>query len=405
MKLWLWVLLCVIVIFSTIPVARVFQQYISKTIGREFFSYLVLFVTGGGLGVLLYAFIFKLNVKRVSQYLWLFFCAGLYVYFTLSLWRIPEEAIHFIEYGLLSYFLFRALNHRIHDRTIYLTSAFFVLLAGTTDEFLQWMMPKRFWDYRDVGFNVIAGGIFLLGIWKGVRPKTVYAPVMRFSVNLLAGIITVNLIFLGLCLSNTPSSVNRYTSVFKSLSWLRSEELMTEFGYRHKDPEIGIFYSRLTLNKLKETDRKNGKNSGKILFRELTAKSKYEELISTHTPLTDPFLYEFLVHLFRRDSNFYNLEETEDENKKIKMRNASFRENLILERYFGNTLKHSRFNWPEEKTRDLKKAISLWEEEYTSKAGLNFITFFSQKEALLVIFFALIAVWISGTVWKRRLRR
>ena len=49
------------------------------------------------------------------------------------------------------------------------------------------------------------------------------------SLKMLCGIISLNLLVLGLCLSNTPETVNNYTSIFESLSWLRNEEPITEF--------------------------------------------------------------------------------------------------------------------------------------------------------------------------------
>ena len=394
LKTWLWVILCSIAIFSTVPVARGLQKFIYDTVGREFFTYFVLSAGGFGLAAILYFFIFRLKTGNVSQYLWLFICAGVYTWFTVHLGKQhPEEAIHLLEFGILSCFVFKALSHRIHDWTVYITAVLIVLFIGTTDEFIQWLTPQRVWDYRDIGTNTVAGGIFMLAVWKGIKPEIISGPVKKISVKMLAGTATLNLLFLGLCLSNTPDAVNRYTDVFNNLSRLRSEEVMTEYGYKYKDPEIGTFYSRLTLEKLKETDLINGEKYGKTVLREKSAADGYESLIRIYTPYTNPFLYEFLKHISRRDRKFKNLAGTDDPAKKIETANIVYRENLLLERYFKNTLKYSGSVRPGEEIKDLQETASLWKGGYTSGAG-KIITSFSLKTVWIYIVTALAAIWL-----------
>ncbi len=257
---WLWVFLCAAGIFSTVPLARRVQRYVYFTIGSEFFTYLSLFIIISLLTALLYFFIFRLKVKSISLYVWLFISSGCYIYTTLQLRKYPEESVHLLEFGLLSYFLFRALSHRIRDRTVYITTILYVLFIGTMDEFIQWMTPGRIWDYGDIGINALAGVYFVLAVSKGIKPDIIHRRVKKISVNMLAGIIIINLFFLGLCLSNTPDSVNRYTKIFHGLSWLRFEEPMTKYGFEHKDTEIGPLYSRMTLDQLRNIDTSKAGN-------------------------------------------------------------------------------------------------------------------------------------------------
>jgi len=231
---WLWVFLCTAAIFSTVPLARGVQRYINATVGRDFFIHMVLFIVLSLFVVILFFFIFRLNIKSKSQYAWLIIASGAYVYTTLQLRIYPEEAVHLLEFGILSYFLFRALSHRIRDWTVYMTTSLFVLFIGTIDEFIQWVTPGRIWDYRDVGINALAGVLFVLVVGKGIKPENVRGPIKIISVNMLAGIIIINLLFLGLCLSNTPDAVAHYTSVFPDLSWLNQEETMSEYGHDHR---------------------------------------------------------------------------------------------------------------------------------------------------------------------------
>ena len=141
-KAWLWVLLCCFAIFFTIPVARSIQKIISNTIGRDFFTYFVIFIVACGLAVMLYLFIIKFKVRKISQYAWLVICAGIYIFLTIKLDKYPEEAIHLIEFGLLSYFIFNALQYKIRDRAIYIITILIVLFIGTTDEVIQWITPQ-----------------------------------------------------------------------------------------------------------------------------------------------------------------------------------------------------------------------------------------------------------------------
>jgi len=211
-----------------VPLARSIQQDVYQLFGKEFFTYAVLLVLFSALCMLMYHFFFIRRIRSLSQYAWLIICTGIYVYFTFRLGRShPDEAVHLVQYALLAYFVFRALSHRIRDWTVYITTALFVTLVGIADEFLQWLLPGRFWDYNDVGINMLAAVVFLLGVRQGVRPQTICRPVNAFSVKMLVGSTAGILILLALCLSNTPDNVIRYTSIFKSLSWLRNEESMT----------------------------------------------------------------------------------------------------------------------------------------------------------------------------------
>jgi VanZ family protein len=397
-KSWLWVLLCAVGIILTVPIARSIQTFIKDTIGREFFTYSVLFTIIAASASLLYFFIYRLRVKKVSQYIWLFICAGLYIHFTIELRKYPEEAIHLIEYGLLSYFLFRALSHKIRDWTVYLSAVSIASFVGITDEFIQWITPGRYWGLKDIEINAIGSGILLLAIWKGIKPGIICKPVKKFSITLLAGIITLELILTGLCLSNTPDSVKLYTAFSDKLSWLRSEEPMTEFGYKYKDPEIGFFCSRLTLEELKEIDLNNGEAYGHIIHQNKSTKDSYQNLDRIYTPYTNPFLFEFLIHLSRRDAKFDEFKEKGDSVSKIK----AYKENFILEKYFGNTLKHSNLTLPAEKMVNLESSDSLLMKNYTSSSG-QIITSFNIHTAWLFIITIMVILWISAEFWKRRL--
>lgn len=342
---WLWVVLCALAIFFTVPIARKIQDLVTTLAGRSFFGYFVLFAAAATFLALCYILYFRLNIRTLSNYIWLVLISAIYVYFTLKLWANPEEAIHFIEYGLLGFFLFRALRHHIGDKSIYLTAFFIGILVGTFDEILQWIVPRRYFDLRDVGLNALSSGLFQILLWKGVRPKLSYDKIQSKSIKIFSMLLAANLLLLGLCLSNTPQRVKKYTRVLPFLSGLKSQEAMSEFKFKHRDPDIGIFYSRLTLEELKNIDRFRAKEFGDIL-RNWQSKD-YAEYLRIFPGSVAPFLHEIGVHIYRRDKRWERAISSENEDVRRENFLIAYKENLILEKYFGHTLKGSPYNWAE----------------------------------------------------------
>jgi len=342
---WIWAFLCALVIFFTVPLARKIQDLVTIHIGRSFFGYVVLFSAASTFLVLGYTLYFRLKIRALSNYIWLGLISAIYVYFTIKLWANPEEAIHFIEYGLLGFFLFKALRHHIGDQSIYLASFFMGTLIGTFDEILQWIVPGRYFDLRDVGLNSLSSGLFQVLIWKGIRPKLPFAKIQAKSVRIVSVLVAANLLLLGLCLSNTPQRVKKYTEILPFLSGLESQEAMSEFKFKHEDPDIGIFYSRLTLEELKNIDRFRGDEFGNIL-RDWQFKD-YADYLRIFPGSITPFLHEVRVHIFRRDKRLEKALSSDDEAFRRENFLIAYKENLILEKYFGQTLEISPYKWDE----------------------------------------------------------
>ncbi|MGD9346953.1 MAG: VanZ family protein, partial [Candidatus Aminicenantes bacterium] len=314
-------------------------------VGRSFFGYVVLFSAAATFLALAYILYFRLKIRALSNYIWLGLISAIYVYFTIKLWANPEEAIHFIEYGLLGFFLFRAFRHHIGDQSIYLASFLLGIIIGTFDEILQWIVPGRYFDLRDVGLNALSCGLFQILLWKGVRPKLSYGKVQPRSIRIVSVLLAANLLLLGLCLSNTPQRVKKYTEALPFLSGLRSQEAMSEFKFKHRDPDIGIFFSRLTLEELKNIDRFRADEFGNIL-RKWQFKD-YAEYLRIFPGGVAPFLHEIRVHIFRRDKRLGRAQSSDEEPVRKENFLIAYKENLILEKYFGQTLKKSPYNWDE----------------------------------------------------------
>ncbi len=381
--------------------ARRIQRFVYENWGREVFGYFVLVVLSIGAIGLLYHLIFKLKIKVPSNYIWLSIVAGLYIYFTLKLWKIPEEAVHFLEYGLLGFFLFKALSHNVKDRSIYFTATLFALLIGTFDEILQWITPQRYWDFRDAGLNALSGGLFQLAIWKVVRPKIISEKFNTKSLKIFTSIFISCLIILGLCVSNTPNRVYSYTKQIPWLSFLQKEEAMSEFGYKCKDSEIGVFYSRLSPKKLQKTDKQKGDKYAQILNESVD--KDYEQFLKEYSPITDPFMHELRVHLFRRDTHFNKGKSALNLNEKKEFNFIAYKENSILEKYFSHSIRKSVYRWNEDIIQEATALINK-NEPYESPVSANLFTSFSEKtmwiSILALIFFVLIINFIFPFIKK-----
>lgn len=118
--------------------------------------------------------VFYLIAKRkaIRNFVWLIILASAYTW-GLSRLELPIERIHFIEYGLLSILIFRALRHNLRDKSIYVWSGIAVFCLGLLDEGIQYLLPNRVYDTRDVIVNGIAGilGLLLIGLCFQPRLK------------------------------------------------------------------------------------------------------------------------------------------------------------------------------------------------------------------------------------------
>jgi VanZ family protein len=76
--------------------------------------------------------------------------------------RLPEEQIHFFEYGFVGVFFFRALALHFHRRWEALVGAFFMATAaGWLDECLQGITPGRHYDAHDILLNAVSASLGL----------------------------------------------------------------------------------------------------------------------------------------------------------------------------------------------------------------------------------------------------
>jgi hypothetical protein len=391
---WMAVAICTVSIFFTVTIARAIQNFVSETWSRSLFGYAVLFCTAAALFSTFYIFIFKLKIRSALNYIVLAATAGAYTYFTLQLWETPEEAIHFLEYGLLGFLLFSALKFRTKDKFISISAFLIGCLIGTFDEILQWAVPDRYWDFRDVGLNALSSGLFQFALALGIRPPIISQKVRFRSVKKASALLAANIILLGLCFSNTPARVSSYTRTFPFLSFLLREEAMNQFNKKHEDPEIGVFYSRLTIPNLLREDSERASEYGQILAE--WEDRDYAEFLRNYTGIWAPFLHEMRVHVYRRDKRFERALQSEDDNIRDRDLFIAYKENLILEKYFGNTLKESPYLW-DEKTRLSAEDSVDTTAPYRSPVSATLFSPKSEKDLWIgILFFLALLLTVNG---------
>jgi len=91
---------------------------------------------------------------------------------------IVQERIHLLEYGAVALLFLAALEERTKAAgqrspalRLYLIAALLTGLAGWIDEAIQWALPNRYYDLRDVRLNALAGSLALaaLALARAVR--------------------------------------------------------------------------------------------------------------------------------------------------------------------------------------------------------------------------------------------
>lgn len=149
-------------IYLTLPVTPLLSKSAFRLFGRKetgIIISLVLLVIMTAAIVLLFRRIKKeQRTKAVLPFLALVGLA--------SILDNPVERVHFLEYGILAFLLFRASGRPYGMGLVWVFVA--VLVAGFADEIIQWILPNRYFDIKDVAINGIGAAI---GLWFGTMMR------------------------------------------------------------------------------------------------------------------------------------------------------------------------------------------------------------------------------------------
>ena len=365
-------------VLATVPFARAVQRALDRVGLRA------LFLVVAAAGVLVATAWVLRRVHRQGGAPWrLAVWAATGTAYLAAAWSLraaPEEAMHLLEYGALGVAAWHALRFRIGDGWVHVAALGLGAAAGLLDEGLQWLAPGRHWDLRDLAINASAVTGVQVGLALGLRrppPPRRARSGRRAAVGWLA----LAWLMLGASLLNTPDRIDAAGRHCRWLAGVRQRgDLMVEYGLLHEGPATGRFRSRLSLEELRATDRRRAREAARVLARE-GADDRYEAFLARYNPITDPFLHELRVHLFRRDryrETFARHLAQGEERWARRDATVAYRESQILETAFGHTLATAGRKLAPSEARLLREH-ALLERPYESRVSEGLITRFGPR--------------------------
>ncbi len=241
-----------------------------------------------------------------------------------ALWNaqgIPEvdavERVHFVEYGLITLLFYRVWRPR-GDVSMFVLPMLAGIAVGTLEEWLQWFIPGRVGDMRDVFLNIVAIVCGLL-FSVGVDPPDAGAFQIR------------------------PGSLRRIGVVAAAVALLFATFVYAvHLGVEIRDPDAGRFRSRYDAATLVRTgpDRLAVWKDQPPIER---PRSRSRE---------DQYMSEGLLHVHERNRRW----EAGD-------MAAAWSENLILEKYYAPVLDTPSYisrtghRWPAEQRVDAEQRL------------------------------------------------
>jgi VanZ family protein len=149
-------------VYAAIPfTADLGNAFVATPVGRWVFGPgLLLVVLGGGAGILAWL---RGRHAPLWAYLLIGFAGAAYFEVLGSLAVRPLERVHLPEYGVaacLAWFAVR--SHRVSAGVAFAATFALTALIGWGEEVIQYFVPGRFYDWRDVTLNALSAWLALL---------------------------------------------------------------------------------------------------------------------------------------------------------------------------------------------------------------------------------------------------
>lgn len=396
---WLSFAAWAVVIYLTIPAARRIEAAAGEVLGGDGFAMLGLGAVTAGLVAALASLVRSRSLRRPSQAGWLVATGVAYFAYGATQLSAPVEAMHFLQYGLLGILAHRALRSRSPDRSVYLRALLVCALVGTGDEILQWLTPRRFFEFRDVWLNTASAGFAQVAIWGGMRPAEVEPRWTARGLAQAARLGAAWVLLLGALASTTPQRLASASTFWPALGRLAGNPSVTaEYGHRIEHGDVGVFFSRLEPEGLLQADADRAQEVARLLDR-YRAPELYPEFLAEVPAWRDPFAHEARVHLFRRDRYRNLAREAVDPAARRRAGTIAWRENRILEIYFPRTLADSGYPWTEAQRRRIGP-LNDPGFAYESAVSRHLVTRFTPSRVLWAALIAAAALLLM----ERRLR-
>ncbi|MBU0469011.1 MAG: VanZ family protein [Candidatus Omnitrophica bacterium] len=160
-KRWLIVTIYVLFVYSTLYFVRPVCEFLKENTPFEQIVNVILYASLFAVVLLIKKFF---GLKSISTYIFLGLTTMIYLA-GFALVDIPEEKIHFAEYGVLSILVFWALRYYSKHWHRYLAAFIMTSLIGLGDEVIQHFLPNRYYQISDVILNAISGGLGLAWVY------------------------------------------------------------------------------------------------------------------------------------------------------------------------------------------------------------------------------------------------
>lgn len=161
----IWTGLIYATLYIMRPVCEFFRQY-------SWFSFCV----NGGIAfvivLLVLVFVRKKYIRKPATYFLLFLVMTGY-FFGMTLLSIPEERLHFIEYGVLAFLVYRALMLDFKNGESYFAAFIITSFVGLGDEGIQYLLPNRYYQLKDVCLNSVSAALGLALVYVICRDKRI----------------------------------------------------------------------------------------------------------------------------------------------------------------------------------------------------------------------------------------
>jgi len=167
---WLIVILYVIAIYAFLPFGSRLWIYILTRYGKNgsYLGIVLIFMVGI---YFLYYLIFRKQVRNIYPYISFFLisltCVALLKYICI----FSAERFHLLMYGALSIIVFWAMKPDVKRKVIYAYTTLMVFAVGGVDEVIQFFLPMRFFDVRDIFLNWASSTLGILFIIFVLKPE------------------------------------------------------------------------------------------------------------------------------------------------------------------------------------------------------------------------------------------